>query len=228
MRPSRASERIAEPLGQSERQTMGLRERQKIQRGERIISAAAELFNEFGYQEVTIEAIAARAEVSAATVRNYYASKGQLLLAIVERGDEEIHRFAQRTAAGPLEDAVAIMNEVVTKTTSHSLEYLAHKVWRHAIATSITRDEPDYGTGFSEIHGKFIDSYEAVVRALQDAGKLSKATDARMMASVLYTIQHSLFVELIGETELDLERYLARQRAHVEFIVSRHVVTGDR
>lgn len=220
MRPSRAAEHLGHI---DERRTMGLRERQKIQRGERIISAAAELFNEFGYQEVTIEDIAGRAEVSPATVRNYYASKGKLLLAIVERGDEEIHQFARRIAAGPLADAVDILNEVVTKTTSHSLAYLAHKVWRHAIAISITREEPDYGTDFSGIHGKFIESYEAVVRALQEAGKLSKTTDATMMASVLYKIQHSLFVELIGETELDFERYLSRQRAHVEFIVSRHV-----
>jgi AcrR family transcriptional regulator len=202
---------------------MGLRERQKIQRGERIISAAAELFNEFGYQGVTIEEIAGRAEVSAATVRNYYVSKGQLLLAIVERGDGEIHRFALRTAAGPFQDAIETLNEVVAKTTNHSLEYLNHKVWRHAIATSITREEPDYGTGFSTIHGKFIESYEAVVRALQEAGKLSIAANVTMMASVLYKIQHSLFVELIGETDLDFKRYLSRQRAHVEFIVSPHV-----
>ncbi|WP_119272882.1 TetR/AcrR family transcriptional regulator [Taklimakanibacter deserti] len=224
MRPSRTSDRAAQRLDHTDEwQAMGLRERQKIQRGERIISAAAGLFNEFGYQEVTIEDIANRAEVSAATVRNYYVSKGQLLLAIVERGDEEIHRFALKIAAGPLQDAIETLNEVVAKTTNHSLEYLNHKVWRHAIATSITRDEPDYGTGFSAIHGKFIESYEAVVRALQKAGKLSMAANATMMASVLYKIQHSLFVELIGETELDFKRYLARQRAHVEFIVSPHV-----
>ena len=148
---------------------------------------------------------------------------GQLLLAIVERGDEEIHSYAHRIATGPLEDAVEVLNDVVTKTTSHSLEYLAHKVWRHAIATSITREEPDYGTGFSAIHGKFIESYEVVVRALQQAGELSTSADAAMMASVLYKIQHSLFVELIGETELDFARYLSKQRAHVQFIVSGHV-----
>ncbi len=198
---------------------MGLRERQKVQRRERILFAAAELFNELGYLEATIEEIGVRAEVSAATVRNYYPSKGQLLLAIVERGDEDIHHYALTAARQLPGDATATLNDVVEKTTRHSLAYLNHKVWRHAIAISITREEPEYGTGFSASHSKFIESYQGVIKFLQERGKLDRDMDSLTMASVIYKIQHTLFVEMIGEAEPNLDRYLAQQRQHIEFIV---------
>ena len=57
-----------------------LRERNKQKINERIIAAAVELFNTRGCQQTTMDEIAGRAEISRATLFNYFPSKDALLL----------------------------------------------------------------------------------------------------------------------------------------------------
>jgi AcrR family transcriptional regulator len=206
--------------GESVSGPLSLRERQKRQRRLRMLEAASSLFNERGYENVTIEEIAQHADVSSATVHNYYASKGRLLLAIVERGDEAILAHAAQISRTPCADAEEVLNAMLEHIARHSLEYLDHKVWRHAIAISISRDDPDYGTGFAEVHKRFIVAIEEVVEALKRAGALAVDINARVMASVLYKVHHALFVEMIGDTTVDFKRYCVQQHSHVAMILA--------
>jgi AcrR family transcriptional regulator len=87
----------------------GLRERKKQRTRDQIAAAAFELFAERGYDAVPVAAVARRAEVSEATVFNYFATKedlvfhrlgsfGQALVAAVADRD------AGRTASGAFLD----------------------------------------------------------------------------------------------------------------------------
>lgn len=231
MRAERAKRGRASPASQAVRvppptdrlqctgDVMGLRERQKLQRSERILTAAAELFNERGYDQVTIEEIALRAEVSPATVHNYYETKGKLLLEIVKRGDQAIFEYGAELAKNPAADARRVLNDLLEMTSRHSLAYLDHKVWRHAIAISITREDVYYGTEFAEVHNRFVSMFEAVVLALRERCALPRLANATILGSLLYKVQHALFIEMIGDAEVDFARYLAKQQAHVDFIV---------
>ena len=60
-----------------------LRERQKERRSREILAAATSLIGEKGYDETSVEEIAARAEVGVATVYNYFGSKSELLHALL-------------------------------------------------------------------------------------------------------------------------------------------------
>ena len=60
-----------------------LRERQKERRSREILDAATALIGEKGYDETSVEEIAARAEVGVATVYNYFGSKNELLHALL-------------------------------------------------------------------------------------------------------------------------------------------------
>jgi AcrR family transcriptional regulator len=198
---------------------VGLRERQKRQRGDRILASAARLIGERGYDGVTIEDIAADAEVSPATVHNYYETKGRLLLAVVQRGDESIFEFASHLADDPSLDAVETVCRLMERTSERSLEFLSHTAWRHAIAISITREDPVYGTGFSDAHRRFIKAYDRVLQVIRDRGALRPDTDTGVLASILYRIQHSLFIEMISESAIDVARYRESQRQHVQLIM---------
>ncbi|OHV30374.1 hypothetical protein BCD49_34310 [Pseudofrankia sp. EUN1h] len=58
---------------------MSLRERQKLARRQRIVEAAVALFAERGFEAVPVAEIAQRAEVSPATVFNYFPTKEDLI-----------------------------------------------------------------------------------------------------------------------------------------------------
>jgi AcrR family transcriptional regulator len=60
-------------------------------RRERLVSAAATLFDERGYQAVGIEDIAAAADSAIATVYQYFDGKVDLLNAVLQRGAEGLH-----------------------------------------------------------------------------------------------------------------------------------------
>lgn len=64
--------------------TGSLRERNRQRTYKRIMHAAAALFREQGYDRTTMDEIAAKAEVSRATLFNYFHSKDSLLIPFVD------------------------------------------------------------------------------------------------------------------------------------------------
>ena len=73
---------------------MGLRERQKTGRTQRILDAAVVLFTEKGFDQVKAEEIAEQAEVSVGTLYNYFGSKNEILLTLSALENEQIEALA--------------------------------------------------------------------------------------------------------------------------------------
>ncbi|MCV2395752.1 TetR/AcrR family transcriptional regulator [Actinotalea sp. M2MS4P-6] len=97
-----AGTRTKRDPGLAERSTTpGRRERSKQDKRDRIFSAAAELFAERGFENVTTQAIADRADVGTGTVFRYAATKGELFLMV----------FNERLAAAVAEGAGAAADE---------------------------------------------------------------------------------------------------------------------
>ncbi len=76
----------------------GLRERKKLKTKEAIQREAMRLFQEQGYEETTIEQIAAAAEISPSTFFNYFPSKEDVIL--FDRYDPMIVSFMSSRPAG--------------------------------------------------------------------------------------------------------------------------------
>jgi len=62
----------------------GLREKKKSARKDRIFSAAVALFNKKGFSNTSMQDIAAQAELAVGTLYNYFPSKNDLLLDIMQ------------------------------------------------------------------------------------------------------------------------------------------------
>lgn len=86
---------------------MGLRDLKKQQTRERITAAAWELFADRGYDKVTVADVARRAEVSLATVFNYFADKEELFYGPLEAfGERLVEAVRTREAGVPVGAAV--------------------------------------------------------------------------------------------------------------------------
>jgi AcrR family transcriptional regulator len=68
------------PTNEDESDRLSLRERNKQRVTQRIISAASELFKTRGYHSTTMDDIAEKAEISRATLFNYFPTKEALLI----------------------------------------------------------------------------------------------------------------------------------------------------
>ena len=83
-----------------------LRERQKERRSREILDAATALIGEKGYDETSVEEIAARAEVGVATVYNYFGSKSELLHALLAAYIEGELALGATVVSDPPQDMV--------------------------------------------------------------------------------------------------------------------------
>ena len=70
--------------------TPPLKERQRQEREQLILQAAEQLMIERGYHETSIDDIAARVGISKGTVYLHFASKEDLVIALVERGMRQL------------------------------------------------------------------------------------------------------------------------------------------
>lgn len=88
---------------------MGLRERHKLERRERILAAAQELIRSTASVGLSMRALAEKAEVSLATPYNLFGSKGAVLgelgLAVLKKLEREMNQLRSRD---PIEDLLQI------------------------------------------------------------------------------------------------------------------------
>lgn len=72
------------------------RERKKQETEERILRAALSLFQLKGFEETTLEEISDKADVSRATLTNYFGTKGSLVLGLSRWGAAEVNDALER------------------------------------------------------------------------------------------------------------------------------------
>jgi AcrR family transcriptional regulator len=80
------------------------RERAKRERRVRIVTATYDLLREVGVEDLSMKAVAARAEVSLSTVYNLFPSKQAILARVF---DQDLARFEALVEAAPAQDVLA-------------------------------------------------------------------------------------------------------------------------
>ena len=165
-----------------------LRERKRLARHETIVEAAMTLFQRKGYEQTTMEEIAAEADVSAPTLYRYFPKKTELLIALFWRGREEMedaledfHR--QSVGMGAIEAVAGLLylNNSGVETPGQ------RKLWREALAALLRmHDTPD--DEFRIIKQYFEQHIERMLLRLRDDGKIRKDAPLPAMMSVLYAV----------------------------------------
>lgn len=95
--------------------SVGLRERKKVATKDALGQAALDLSVERGLQAVTSDAIAERADVSTRTFHNYFSSKEEAVLFVLERAVTGlVEAFFRRDPAEPVLDSMeAVLTDLV-------------------------------------------------------------------------------------------------------------------
>src|ERR1700690_1558832 len=192
----------------------GLRERQKAGRREGILKAAALLFRRDGFAATSMEQIAERAELSTGTVYNYFASKGDLLLALVALDGGE----GRAAGARPLAEPVAAVNALLEGYVDHALVHLDKRLWRHMMGTALTFAETPMGAGYRALDRKLAAQGGDLCCALQKRGDIPADVDCRDAGQILFYVCNSLFMEFVADDVLALPTMKRRMFREVRLI----------
>lgn len=197
--------------------TSSRRERNKQAKRERIIAAAAELFDEFGYAAVTTQQVSDRAEVAAGTLFRYASSKGELLL-MVNNAAFAAAIEAGLAASAQQPDAVdAVMSLVGPVLDAGAL---------HPENTAIYQRELIFGDRDEPHTAEAVEIIGVLVRAIADILVRTSAVSGEAADVAAHSVFAVVHFALIAATTpaADLRRSL---RAQVQQIVRGASVIPD-
>lgn len=206
----------------------GLRERQKADRGRRILAAAVERFRREGFRDARIEDLAGDAEVSVGTVYNYFPSKGDLLMATVALEVEEVLAAGAALVAGPPRGVEAALLALIEGYYDHSLTYLTKEMWRAAMAISIEAPDTPGGRRYTELDARLSSQVSEMIRRLQARGEVAPDLDARALGEIVFNNLNGMFVEFVKDDRMTLETLMARVGAQTRALARLMAAGGAR
>lgn len=92
--------------------------------GRKILAAAAELFTERVYEDVSLEDVAAHAGVTSKTIRRRFGSKDQLALQVVEAAAKQNQEARDAVPAGDVEGALHMIHGMYEVAGDSVMRYL--------------------------------------------------------------------------------------------------------
>lgn len=131
-----------------------------------IVSAAFQLFAEHGFDNVTVAAIAERAEVGRTTFFRYFGDKQQVLFADVAAEDERMCAYVRENAEQPLGEDLHAAIELLRRASAASMPYTALSPAHSAVLKRLLGES-------TELRSRYLLTRQQ--RAMRLAGVLAEA-----------------------------------------------------
>ena len=169
-----------------EPRTVGLRDRQKLERERRIVKAAEKLFARKGYGDVAMEDVAARAGLAVGTIYNYFPSKSALLLAIVRSETESLLDRARKILDDPPSDPVAAVS-AFTEIFLEDVTRDDRRLWRELFGAAIA--EPStVGRRLFDGDAQLVTQLASLLDRYRSDGVVPSDVEPLPAATVLYSV----------------------------------------
>ena len=166
----------------------GLRERKKLQTRQLIADASWALFSERGFDRVTVAEVARRADVSEATVFNYFPTKEDLVYHRMEAFEEELLDAVRGRSPG--ESVVAAFGGFVLAPRGALASNDPAAVERLAAVTRVITGSPALLAREREIFERFTSSLAGLIA--EDAGMQRDAVEPWVAANALLGVHRAM------------------------------------
>ncbi|HEU4965731.1 MAG TPA: TetR/AcrR family transcriptional regulator [Bacilli bacterium] len=198
----------------------GLRDRKKQQVRTNILTAAQEIFLQDGYANTTIKKIAERCEIGVGTVYNYFASKGELFLAIFFDAMPEYLAEGQRVLDQAEQyDPVSGTLELLTIYTRPFEDY-PKALWREIMGVSFGNIEESklILSGFMDLDTRFLEQMTALIERYRERGMLPPDFQVAVAAECIYGSLMMLFMRYFYMEEYTMEQAFEGFRQTLDFL----------
>lgn len=164
-----------------------LRSRKKARQRAELVRIAQLLFREKGYDATRMDDIATRAEVATKTVYNYFATKQDLLIALL---DEDRHR-SETAYEAVVDDPPSEPAEALARLIYADLGDVRSdedkRLWRELLAAS-TRGHQKPEDEFEANRRLFTRHIERLLRHFQAQGAISSRIDLQLAVDLVYAV----------------------------------------
>jgi len=168
---------------------------------QRIVVAVWDVLAEHGYAKLTVRLVGDKAGVSHAMIHYYFASKDDLLLAVVEqaRGNWihplEDHVFGPGSSLDKLENIIVWMAEPATREVMRvHRQLLSQSEWNEDLRQAMATEYARWRSGFTELF-----------RQLEHDNLLTPNVDIQLLAAAFSITSDSLVGKRALEPSLDSE-----------------------
>ncbi len=192
----------------------GLRDRKKKEVRHRIIRAAENLFAEAGLDDTTMDDIAAAADVSVATVYNYFGSKSALLLAGVEEDTARLTAAGETVLADPGKDVVVAVQRLAR---IYADEFLAWdpRLLREVLSAAYQRsDGQELTVELAAMDEQLITQMVTLLSYFDELKQLRSGLEpyeAALLVFSVFVLQLFMFISLEGSTAVATKVQIDRQ-----------------
>lgn len=194
-----------------------LRDRKKAKQRAALTAAAIQLFRDHGFERTRMEDIATAAEVSVATVYNYFPTKQQILVDIVRSdvigGQDPSAEVLSDPPADPVDAFMALIRIEIRNVSGEPDK----KLWRELLASMI-RDQ-DNRTEIEELRGLFRANLRRLAKVLAERGALRGKVDIEALVDIAYAIFAYHFRQLVCLDHLTVQQSLRYIRRDLKALV---------
>lgn len=179
----------------------GLRDRQKREREHRILSAARKLFDRRGYAATSMEEVADRSGLAVGTIYNYFASKDDLLVAIMNREADQLMALGERILENPPTDAAEAISALADLFV-HSITADERLLWREVIAAAVSHPAT-LGARLFKADTRLLALVAAMIDKLKARGEIAPGIDSYRAAGVEYSLFLMWGMAFVMSDEMD-------------------------
>ena len=158
---------------------LGVRERSKNERQQRIIAAARENFSNFGYDDATLRSIADSAGLSVSTLFNYVSHKRDLIFLIF---NEEIDTLTANAMART-RPWKSFRENILCITDPHYELFAVDPVLSRILLSETLLETPGLHLDrYVAVRVRLLEGMDRLVRAAQDTGELRAELNSEVLA----------------------------------------------
>ncbi len=194
--------------------TDGLRDRKKKEAQRRIVAAAAKLFDQNGIDATTMDDVATAAEVSVATVYNYFGTKGVLLLSVVQGDTTKMIDLGMAVLADPGPDVVAAAKRLMDVYLDEFLSWDPRFMREILGAAYAPRTGSEITLGLASMDEQLIGQTVTLLQHFNEKGQLRSGVEpieATMLVFAAFVIQIFMFISLDGVDPQETKAQIGRQ-----------------
>ncbi|MBL6974132.1 MAG: TetR/AcrR family transcriptional regulator [Deltaproteobacteria bacterium] len=162
----------------------GLREKKAKRTKARILEVTAELVTERGFADTSLEAIASQAEVAVGTVYNYFGSKGNLLVELMNHEITPLLEEADELVQSPGEDPVLAIKRMA-RLWSTMFDKFDKERWREMFSIVFSKERKLTDAMF-RLDMEAVMQIQALFEGFARRGQVRADLDAGEAAMMIY------------------------------------------